>query len=104
MKILLFILFMLCGFVVYCCILIGDDRKYFDEYYGKIEINIHYNQKKEEVIADWSKYISHNLIIIDYYTRQEELETAQPQFFPHGVVRTLKDTKEVYDWYDLSEY
>lgn len=91
---------------MYCCILVGDDRRYFDEYYGRVKVNMHYNQEKRKIIADWSKYDSCSLIIIDHYTPQEDPEATQPQtqFFPHGVVRTLKNTKEVYDWYDLSEY
>ena len=80
---------------MYCCILGGDDRKYFDEHYGRVKVNVYYNQEKRRVVADWSKYNSYSLITIDYYTPQEDPEATQPQtqFFPHGVVRTLKDTR-----------
>lgn len=92
--------------LVYSAIRVGDERKYLDEHIVALKIYRYYDQEKFNVIAEWSPEGSARCVTLHVYTRQRDPGTGEPQveFLPQCVLRTNKETGEVYDWYEIGKY
>ena len=100
---LFFIIYMcLMAFVLYCCVRGGSENFFLDEHSVSLKVYYYYNQEENKIIADWSEERLCGCVSLHVYLRQGDPGTGKPQaqFFPQAILRTYKESGEVYDWFE----
>ena len=85
-------------FVLFCAVRGSDERRYLDEYVGKMEIYTFYNCDKHKVEVDLNEYKTKGCIKLFVWTRQEDLGIVNPRTVSFGSVWVNRETGEVYDY------
>ena len=101
-MIVFLIIGLLCIFILYSAVKVGDERRYLDTYEGELKIYTFFNSDKFDAKLDFSTFSETGRITLYVWSRRRNLGTENPhiEIFPHGVVRVLKETGEVYDWFE----